>query len=65
MAVTSNLRVIETAPLTEIVELGTVVLQKKMSLEAFLTIANAYPNLNFEREKNGKVNNLSSKIVRQ
>lgn len=59
MAVTSNLRVIETTPLTKIVELGTVVLQKKMPLDAFLAIANAYPNLNFEREKNGKVTIMS------
>ncbi len=59
MAVISNLRVIETTPLTEIVELGTVILQKKMSLEAFLAIANAYPNLNLERENNGKVTIMS------
>lgn len=59
MAVTSNLRVIEATPLTKIVELGTVVLQKKMSLEAFLVIVNAYPNLNLEREKNGKVTIMS------
>ncbi len=59
MATTSNLKVIEAFPLTEVVELGTVVLQKKMSLEEFLAIVRAYPNLNVEREKNGKVTIMS------
>lgn len=59
MAVSKNLTVKSRIALSKIVEISSVTLDKKLSVENFKKLAASFPNLRMEREKDGKTSIIS------
>lgn len=59
MAAYKNLQIKSGLPIKEILDVDSIILSKKLSLENFKALAVNFPNLRMERDKNGKTTIMS------
>jgi len=59
MTAQKNLVIKTGFPVKEVVEIDSVTLNKKLSVESFKALAVAFPDLRMERTKNGKTTIMS------
>lgn len=59
MTAYKNLQIKSGLPIKEILDLDSIILSKKLSLESFKALAVSFPDLRMERDKNGKTTIMS------
>lgn len=59
MTAYKNLKISSPLPLTELVEVDSLTLDKKLSVDSFRALAVAFPHLRMERDKDGKTTIMS------
>lgn len=55
MTLTKSLKIYDNKPFVAIMHLSPITLEKKLSREDFITLIKQFPDMQLEREKNGKV----------